>query len=221
MLAVSDTGIGMTPDVRARIFEPFYTTKPAGEGTGLGLSTVFGIVQQHGGSIWVYSEPGQGSTFKVYLPRAAESACVAENRPLPEPIRVAVETVLVVDDEARLRQLVDTILRRKGYSVLTAASPAEALQLSAQHGGKIDLLLTDVVMPGMNGRLLAARLVERRPGLRVLYMSGYTGTVAVHHGMLDEGIALLQKPITPDALARAVREALEAPSSSDDRAPAL
>jgi CheY-like chemotaxis protein len=208
MLAVSDTGIGMDRATQQRIFEPFFTTKEKGKGTGLGLSTVFGIVQQSGGSIWVYSEVGKGTTFKVYLPRTDE----AEIEAAP-PVRVASmrgsETVLLVEDEEQLRTVAGGILKRNGY-VLDARDVDEAVRLCKQHQGGIHLLLTDVVMPQMGGPELADRLRPIRPAMKVLYMSGYTEDAIIHHRVVSPGIALLQKPITPDSLLRKVREVLEA-----------
>jgi two-component system cell cycle sensor histidine kinase/response regulator CckA len=206
MLAVSDSGIGMDKETIAKIFEPFFTTKPAGKGTGIGLATVYGIVQQSGGSIWVYSEPGQGSTFKVYFPVAVatvEHVVPVTAKPAAVPRR---ETILVAEDDDQLRKLIAGILERSGYRVLSAANAAEA-EAIAMDGEKIHLLLTDLMMPSTNGRDLATKLQLARPGLRVLYMSGFTSDVAQQHG-LENGAAFVPKPITPRALTKAVVAAL-------------
>ena len=212
MLAVSDTGCGMDALTLPRIFEPFFTTKDKGKGTGLGLSTVYGIVKQSGGYVAVYSEPGRGTTFKVYLPRVDE--------PLEQPPDAAPQsapaapraegTVLLVEDEAALRSMIQEILEEAGYTVLSSASPEEALAAARSHPGPVHLLLSDVVMPRMGGRDLAAQVSALRPGLRVLYMSGYTDEAIVHHGMLDSGTHFLQKPFTSDALLGRVRDLLGA-----------
>jgi two-component system cell cycle sensor histidine kinase/response regulator CckA len=207
MLAVSDTGVGMDKATLARVFEPFFTTKETGRGTGLGLSTVFGIVKQSGGSIWVYSEPGQGTTFKVYLPAVA-GAADAPRPALPAGDLRGHETVLLVEDEEQVRVLASHLLRRLGYTVLEARRAGDALAIAADHVGDIDLLLTDVIMPEMGGRVLAERVQAERPEIRVLFMSGYTDDAIVHHGVLDAGMKFLQKPLTPDSLARRVREVL-------------
>ena len=214
MVAVSDTGVGMDRATQARVFEPFFTTKEQGKGTGLGLAMVFGIVQQTGGSVWLYSERGVGTTFKIFLPQA-EGVADASPAPLPRAASIGgSETVLLVEDEDQVRTVARSILERAGYHVLTASTPGEALSISQLHPASIDLLLTDVVMPEMNGRQLAERIAAARATIRTLYMSGYTDNVMLHHGVLDAGVAFLQKPFTPELLARKVREALDAPPTS-------
>jgi len=208
MLAVSDTGCGMDAETQARIFEPFFTTKEPGKGTGLGLAMVYGIVQQSGGYIWVYSEVGRGTTFKIYLPRVAAEPPVAPSGERGAPPRGS-ETILLVEDEAQVRALARLVLEGCGYTVLAASCGDEALRLAAEHLGPIHLLLTDVVMPGMSGRELAQALAARGHPVPVLYTSGYTNDAIVHHGVVDDEFVLLQKPFTPDALARAVRRALD------------
>src|SRR5438094_7153667 len=209
-LTVSDSGIGMDEETQAHAFEPFFTTKPRGQGTGLGLAMVYGTVKQSGGFIWVYSEPGHGATFKIYLPRVdAPVESAAPPAPVERPPRGS-ETVLLAEDEPAVRAIARQALERQGYTVLAAPSGADALALAAQHGATIHLLLTDVVMPGMSGRDLADRLTAQRPGIRVLYISGYTDNAIVRHGMLEPGLAYLQKPFRPDALVRKVREVLDA-----------
>ncbi|OLB77132.1 MAG: hypothetical protein AUI14_16930 [Actinobacteria bacterium 13_2_20CM_2_71_6] len=209
MLAVSDNGCGMDRETQARVFEPFFTTKEVGKGTGLGLSTVFGIVKQSRGNIWLYSEPGKGTTFKIYLPRTDDVAATDEPAP-----RVALthggETILLVEDEPEVRALLRRILDRHGYTVIEARDPDDALTRCARSPEAIHLLITDVVMPAVSGPQLVERIAAVRPGLNVLYISGYTDSTIVHHGILDAGVAFLQKPITPDALLRKVREVLHA-----------
>ncbi|HEY2515667.1 MAG TPA: response regulator [Polyangiaceae bacterium] len=208
MLAVSDTGIGMDKATQARIFEPFFTTKEKGKGTGLGLSTVFGIVQQCGGSIWVYSEPGSGTTFKIYVPLAKGEVDIAAKSLAPPTLR-GTETILLVEDEDQLRVVASGVLRKYGYRVIEARNAGEALLECERCPGEIHLLLTDVVMPQMSGPALAKRLVVARPKTRVLCMSGYTDDAAIRHGAVDLGMAYLQKPITPEKLARKVRMVLD------------
>jgi len=210
MLAVTDTGCGMDVLTRARLFEPFFTTKEKGKGTGLGLSTVYGIVKQSGGNVWVYSEPGQGTTFKFYLPRQLSATMAAGIKPPTVPTRATgTETILLVEDEAALSKVAKRNLDSAGYTVLAAADGDEALRLCAQHMGDIHLLLTDVVMPRISGRTLALELTKTRPTLKVLYMSGYTGNAIGHHGVLDAGTHFIAKPFTAANLARKVREVLD------------
>jgi two-component system cell cycle sensor histidine kinase/response regulator CckA len=208
LLAVADTGIGMDAETQARIFEPFFTTKELGKGTGLGLSTVYGVVRQSGGHIWVYSEPGQGTTFKIYLPRAGQTARLQQPAAGPAESLRGSETILLVEDEEALRGLTHSLLENSGYTVLEADLPEAAIEIAHQHRGTIHLLLTDMVMPGMNGRDLAANLAAKRPEMKVVYMSGYTGFT--HAGLADPEISLLAKPFTRDTLLRKVRGALAA-----------
>jgi two-component system cell cycle sensor histidine kinase/response regulator CckA len=208
-LTVTDTGEGMTPDVRTHIFDPFFTTKPAGEGTGLGLATVYGIVDQSGGHVVVYSEPDLGTSFKVYLPASDEPAAQVPDEVAPAPSRPASETVLLVEDEAVVRGLVREILERDGYSVLEAAGPEEALAAS-KDDRHIHLLLTDVVMPRMSGPEIARSVGAVRDGLKVLYMSGYSDAAVVQRGLLEPGTAFIQKPFRAQELTQKVRSLLEA-----------
>ena len=212
MVAVSDTGAGMDTETQSHIFEPFFTTKGT-KGTGLGLSTVYGIVKQSGGYIWVYSEMGRGTTFKIYLPRVASTGeAVAQFAAPPEfrKVEPGTETILLVEDEANLRYLARQYLEKQGYKVIEAADGAVAMQIAVAHEKTIHLLLTDVIMPGMNGRELAQRIAEIRPNVKILYMSGYTENVIGHNGMLDAGIRLLQKPFNLRDLKSIVREVLDA-----------
>ena len=219
MLAVSDDGVGMDRSVQARMFEPFFTTKEKGKGTGLGLSTVFGIVRQSGGHIWVSSEPGRGSVFQLYFPRTdeAESPRPSGSNRLGTGSRRNLrgsETILLVEDEVQVRVLARDLLRRCGYNVIHAQNAGEALLLSDRFPGKIDLLLTDVIMPHVGGAELARRLAGKRPEMKVLYMSGYTDNTIVQHGILDPNISFLEKPITPESLLLKVRETLETPAGA-------
>jgi PAS domain S-box-containing protein len=209
MLAVSDDGCGMDEETRRHLFEPFFTTKEVGKGTGLGLATVYGIVRQNDGFIDVDSEPGQGTTFKIYFPRHTGPAEVKDVEATTDIPSGNGETVLMVEDEASVLKLGQTMLASLGYRVLAAAGTTEAIALAQTHAGKIHLLITDVVMPEMNGRDLAVQLQKRFPDLRVLFMSGYTANVIAHHGVLDEGTQFIQKPFSREELAVKVREVLE------------
>jgi two-component system cell cycle sensor histidine kinase/response regulator CckA len=206
MLAVTDTGEGIPPEVQARIFEPFFTTKEAGKGTGLGLATVYGMVKSCGGWIWVYSELKRGTTFKIYLPRTdkeltpAAAATVADVR--------GHETILIVEDQADVRALAVSGLAHYGYAAHGVASGAEALRFCREFNGGIDAVVTDVVMPEMNGREVARQVAELRPNARILFVSGYTTNLIVHDGTLEAGVEYLQKPFTPESLARKIRELL-------------
>src|SRR5690348_9438621 len=210
LISVSDTGSGIPPAVRSRIFEPFFTTKEIGKGTGLGLSTVYGIVKQSGGYVWVYSEVGKGTTFKIYLPRVDAPAVTGEFAVEPQDLR-GTETVLLAEDDETLRALTTSVLRKLGYTVLAAGTPQEAQALARRREGTIHLLLTDVVMPGSSGRDLARELAKSRPGTKVLFISGYTGEAMIQHGLTEPGLNYLQKPYTPSVLAAKVREVLSKP----------
>jgi CheY-like chemotaxis protein len=210
LVSVTDTGTGMDEATRQRIFEPFFTTKEQGKGTGLGLSTVYGIVQQSGGSIWVSSLPGVGTTFAIYLPCVPE-AVVPDAPAAPAVAAPGTETVLLVEDEQAIRALTRRILESAGYTVLEAASGADALRLLDSHPGVVHLLLTDVVMPGMNGRELSGRVAAQRPSTKVLFASGYTDDAILRHGVLDAGSSFISKPYTPSELKRRVRAVLDGP----------
>jgi two-component system cell cycle sensor histidine kinase/response regulator CckA len=209
-LVVSDTGTGMDEETRQHLFEPFFTTKERGKGTGLGLSMVFGIVKQSGGNIWVYSEPGRGTAFKIYLPRVFEELQEAPTEPDKTDLPRGSETILVVEDEGMIREIINVTLADHGFSVLLAQDGEEAFRICEEHTGPIHLLLCDVVLPKMSGRDVAKGLASRRPDVRVLYMSGYTANAIVHHGVLEPGIAFLQKPFSPAVLLAKVREVLSA-----------
>jgi CheY-like chemotaxis protein len=221
MVAVSDTGHGMTPDIVARVFEPFFTTKTEGRGTGLGLAMVFGFVKQSGGHVKIYSEPSEGTSVKLYLPRAVGAAASGMQRSgIPADLPHGSATILVVEDEAGVREIAVAILRSLGYRVLEAFDGDEGLLVFGAHTAEIDMLLTDVVLPGkLRGRELAERITSIRPEVRVLFMSGYTENSIVHHGRLDDGVKLLGKPFKREQLARKVAEVLGTtaqPESSDD-----
>jgi nitrogen-specific signal transduction histidine kinase/CheY-like chemotaxis protein len=209
MLAVSDTGTGMTREVQQRLFDPFFTTKLQGQGTGLGLSTVYGIVKQSGGEIYVYSEIGEGSTFKVYFPRFVETGEHRIHELTSREVPRGSEAILLVEDDSNLRYLVARVLRGCGYTMYVAASGVEALAIAGDPTKSIDAVITDVVMPGMNGRELVEKLVEARPGIGFLFMSGYTDDDVLRRGVLHGETAFLQKPFTPDQLARKVRAVLD------------
>src|SRR5258706_10412582 len=209
MVHVNDTGCGMDQMIQARNFDPFFTTKQKGKGTGLGLSTVYGIVKQSGGNIWVYSEPGHGTTFKIYLPQWAIAPEKDEVRMAEPALPAGTETILLVEDEDVVRGLAQKILEQSGYKVLAASRGAEAIRFCLQRTEPIHLLLTDVVMPETSGKEVADRATELLPDLRVLFMSGYTDEAIVHHGVLDSHVEFIQKPFTPAALVRKVREVLD------------
>ncbi len=213
MLAVVDSGVGMNAATLTHIFEPFFTTKEVGKGTGLGLATVYGVVKQSGGYIWVDSEPGKGASFQIFLPRVEETVTTMTSAaPLAETLGGS-ETILLVEDAEPLRKLIRSFLESQGYHVLVGQDGEEAIQVESRHPGKIDLLLTDVVMPGMNGRALAEKLLPKQSGMRVLYISGYTDSFIAAHGVLERGMVLLHKPFTEDALIRKVREVLDTKSA--------
>jgi CheY-like chemotaxis protein len=209
LLAVSDTGAGIERENLARVFEPFFTTKELGKGTGLGLSMVYGIIKQSGGNIWVYSEPGRGTSFKIYLPMVnAPAEPLLVEQPSARNSRGA-ETILLAEDDEQVRELASEALSASGYSVLVAETPQAAISLCRSHKAQIDLLLTDVVMPGIGGRELAKQATAIRPDLKVLYMSGYTPQAILHHGELDANTFFIQKPFTPSSLSAKIREVLD------------
>jgi CheY-like chemotaxis protein len=212
MLAVSDTGQGMDAETVSHIFEPFFTTKEQGKGTGLGLSTVHGVINQSGGHILVYSEPGHGTTFKLYLPRVDAPKRVSRRGPSAADVRRGEETLLLVEDEEDVRNLARDVLVESGYTVLAVTGADEAVRICEEHDGPISLLLSDVVMPKVSGPQLAARLLDLRPDLRVLYMSGYTDEAIVHHGVLEPGTMFIEKPFTPESLSGKVRDVLDTAS---------
>ena len=211
MLAVSDTGCGMDADTQAHIFEPFFTTKEPGKGTGLGLATVYGILKQSGGNIWVNSELGKGTSFKVYLPRVEKTSLLLEAGAAPAELLPGSETVLLVEDDQMVRALAQVILERNGYTVLAAKNGNDALRMAQEGIQAIHLLLTDTIMPGMNGPELAQQVLAVRPAIKVLYMSGYTDKAFTSTAAWESGTAFLQKPFTPQSLGRKVRETLAVP----------
>ena len=213
LVTVSDTGRGMTREVRERVFEPFFSTKSKDQGTGLGLSTVYGIVKQHGGSVWAYGEPGTGATFKIYLPIHVEDGSGGQallDSEEARAVRGGDETLLIVEDEPAVRSLVNRLLSQLGYRLILAQDGLDACRLAGEHPGPIHLLLTDVVMPRLSGPDVARHLTAERPDLKVLYMSGYTDNAIAKHGILEEGIQLLQKPFSMSQLAQHVRQVLDA-----------
>ncbi len=209
MLAISDKGVGMDQETLSQIFDPFFTTKAKGKGTGLGLSTVYGIVKQSGGYIWAYSESGQGTTFKIYLPRVQGEEVSLQKEDIPQELLQGTETVLIVEDDKAVRNFSKKVLKRSGYKVLEAGDGEEALKVSRAHEDHIHLLLTDVVMPRMSGKVLADRLQALRPETKVLFMSGYTDNAIIRHGTLGPDVNFMQKPFTPELLTQRVRRALD------------
>jgi two-component system, cell cycle sensor histidine kinase and response regulator CckA len=213
MLAVTDTGQGIAPEHLAHIFEPFYTTKEEGKGTGLGLATVYGIVKQNAGFIWVYSEPGLGTTFKIYLPRAHKEVGVISQAPKPvQACPGGTETILLVEDEAAVRQSTGQFLRLHGYTVIEARDGEDALRVAKNHSGTIEVMVTDVVMPHLGGAKLAAQLVAPRPAMKVLFVSGYAESTVLRHGAIDVTNSFLQKPFGLKSLAAKIRQVLDAPA---------
>jgi CheY-like chemotaxis protein/anti-sigma regulatory factor (Ser/Thr protein kinase) len=216
--AVEDSGPGVPEELRARIFEPFFTTKPTGQGTGLGLATIYGIVKQADGHVLVYSEVGRGSTFKVYLPALTKPVPATTHPVSPaEVLAGGTETILICEDDDTVRQLVAHMLRDVGYTILTAANGDDALRQSAQHNGAINLLITDVIMPDTNGKRLADALLQKRPDMKALFISGYTANIIAHHGVLDDNVEFLAKPFSRRALVRRVREVLDRTRSNNPR----
>jgi two-component system, cell cycle sensor histidine kinase and response regulator CckA len=216
-LTVRDTGVGMDPETQSRIFEPFFTTKEKGKGTGLGLSTAYGIVRQSGGYISVSGRLGEGAAFTIRLPRVTEEEKEPDALEMPEAGPRGSETILLVEDEAGVRKLIEAILRHSGYKVLEAPGAEEAIALCNTYHGRIHLLLTDVVMPGMSGREMAERLCKIRTDMRVVYMSGYTDDAIVRHGVLNTGVAFLPKPFTPESLAQMLRDVLDSKTNNGGR----
>ncbi|MFZ2633100.1 MAG: ATP-binding protein [Desulfosalsimonadaceae bacterium] len=208
-LIVSDDGCGMDRETAEKIFEPFFTTKPMGNGTGLGLSTVYGIVKQNNGFIYVYSEPGQGTTFEIHLPRHKAKAVQMRQEEPSAPAAKGNETILLVEDEPAILKMGKRMLERLGYRVLAAGTPGEAIELAKKHAGEIHLLMTDVIMPEMNGRDLAKKLMSLYPGMKCLFMSGYTADVIAHQGAIDEGVHFIRKPFSIKGLGAKLRETLE------------
>jgi CheY-like chemotaxis protein len=215
LVTVSDTGVGMDAQTLPRIFEPFFTTKPPGKGTGLGLATVYGIIRQSGGYIWVHSAPGMGTIFRIYLPRVAGHVEPLAPRPRLVTPKGSNQTILLVDDDLQLRRFAERVLTRAGFTVLQAETGDEAQMVASSHRGPIHLLLTDVVLPGSSGREIAQRICGNRGETQLLYMSGYAGDTIVQRGVLETGICFLQKPFTPDLLLEKVKEMLHAPPIGD------
>lgn len=218
MLAITDTGSGMSKEVKFHVFEPFFTTKGVGEGSGLGLSTCYGIIRQSGGHISVYSELGMGTTFKIYLPQVQTLPKPHPQRPTPPGLAHGTETILFVEDDPALRKMAATLMGKLGYNVLVAADGLDALNQISVHGGeRLDLLFTDLAMPRMNGSELADRVREINPKTKILFTSAFPEKAIVHQGVLNKGVALLQKPFTPSALAKKIREALDQPAAAIGR----
>lgn len=208
VLALTDTGSGISEEAREQIFDPFFTTKELGKGTGLGLATVYGIIKQHGGQIYVYSEPGKGTTFKIYLPVKGDDMHTEKVPESVDTIPAGDETILLVEDDASVREMIRAFLEPAGYTILSAGNGPEALALNKAQDGVIHLLLTDVIMPGMNGQEVADAVKKSRPDTRIIFMSGYTDDVIAHHGVLEEGVNFIQKPVTLGTLARELRRVL-------------